>query len=808
MKFFKDKQLNKVIILILIFTMSYNFIIPNHVQAISGDQFGGALFKPISQLLCKVGDLVIGGLQKYFLGDGEIEYGINEIKSATYNIRYSPGIIFSGGVPGLDVNFINPNFQGNDSYYPTKVTATWNKLDSYNLESDKDVKELTEKYGFDKNNVDNVEMTTNTEWYKSTFGVDKDHVIKSWINTNTGKSYKLISTLPAKDQDTSTTIIHTISTVGTVAIPREEFWITIDNLLGNGWTLYELEENTTISTEKIESSAKTLQSTVATWYKALRAIALVGLLSVLVYIGIRMILSSTSQEKAKYKNMIKDWVVAICILFILQYIMVFTLEITEKIIEILKQSVVAPDGTDSLMTNLRNTVALSNDFSKVFPETLMYVVLVIYTVVFTLQYLKRLLYMAFFTMIAPLIALTYPLDKIKDGQAQAFTTWVREYVFNALIQPVHLLLYYIFVSSASSLVESNPLYAVVAIGFLIPAEKFFRRMFGFDKASSVSQVGAAAGGALIMNAINKMGHRSGKQASGKETGGSGSSSGGRTRTPSANAGTIGVGDEGGISSAGNGSSTASSGGKTGELGTERSANTHGATMANALGQKKSIKNGVSAVRRKYLNKNTAKKVGRMARKGLIGAAGAATLGSVGLAAGISTGDLGNVFKYGAAGVGAGYMGANYVGDNLLSGEKNIRETFKEGAIGQNEYNNLKLDKEFYESDEFRNMLNDRSLEIKDKNGNILKGHERTKEMRNAIQVYRDNGITDTNKIKAAMKSNLSPQEGAYAVRLAEMIGRSGWNNPKTREDFKKRYSQHMPAGADANRIWNSIEDLL
>ena len=81
-------------------------------------------------------------------------------------------------------------------------------------------------------------------------------------------------------------------------------------------------------------------------------------------------------------------------------------------------------------------------------------------------------------------------------------------------------------------------------------------------------------------------------------------------------------------------------------------------------------------------------------------------------------------------------------------------------------------------------------------------------MRNAVQVYRDNGITDTGKITGAMKQGLKPQEGAYAIKLAEMIGRSGWNNPKTREDFEKRYKNNMPAGADADKIWRSIESLL
>ena len=76
-----------------------------------------------------------------------------------------------------------------------------------------------------------------------------------------------------------------------------------------------------------------------------------------------------------------------------------------------------------------------------------------------------------------------------------------------------------------------------------------------------------------------------------------------------------------------------------------------------------------------------------------------------------------------------------------------------------------------------------------------------------MQTYRDNGITDTSKIKSAMKEGLSPQEGAYAIKLAGRIGRSGWNNPKTREDFEKRYKSAIP-GASGDKIWKSIESLL
>ena len=75
---------------------------------------------------------------------------------------------------------------------------------------------------------------------------------------------------------------------------------------------------------------------------------------------------------------------------------------------------------------------------------IIYIVLVIYTIIFCFTYLKRVVYMAFLTIIAPLVAITYPIDKINDGKAQAFDLWLKEYLFNLLIQPMHLILYTIY----------------------------------------------------------------------------------------------------------------------------------------------------------------------------------------------------------------------------------------------------------------------------------------------------------------------------------------------------------------------------
>lgn len=82
--------------------------------------------------------------------------------------------------------------------------------------------------------------------------------------------------------------------------------------------------------------------------------------------------------------------------------------------------------------------------------------------------------------------------------------WFKEYMFNLIIQPFHLLLYTILVGTAISLATESLIYAVVAIYFVIPAEKLLRKFFGFDNAGTLSAAGSFAGGALFSAMISRM----------------------------------------------------------------------------------------------------------------------------------------------------------------------------------------------------------------------------------------------------------------------------------------------------------------
>ena len=290
------------------------------------------------------------------------------------------------------------------------------------------------------------------------------------------------------------------------------------------------------TTREIYDSAAILSPQISKWYVALRNLVLIGLMVVLLYIGIRIVISSTASEKAKYKEHIKDWLIAVVLV---------TVSAVEKATETDIQP--SEDGNYYYYTNLMGYARLMQQANLGYGQfswnsigyTIVFMALVIYKVMFLIIYLKRVIYMAFLTMIAPLVALTYPIDKISDGQAQAFNMWLKEYIYNLLLQPFHLLLYTMLIGSAMEMATNNMIYTLVALGFLIPAEKLLRRFFGFDQKApeAGSIVGGVVGGSMAMNAINSIGRIGAVSKRGSRNDGDGKSDGkdnGKTRLAESN----------------------------------------------------------------------------------------------------------------------------------------------------------------------------------------------------------------------------------------------------------------------------------
>ena len=152
-----------------------------------------------------------------------------------------------------------------------------------------------------------------------------------------------------------------------------------------------------------------IQENIATWYIAIRNIAITILVIVAMYIAIRMLLATTSEKKAQYKEILIYWVQSLALIFVLHYIMIGIIAINDALVKALYKAgekVVAGKNNDimeTLFVNALKAIKITTSMANTFA----YMVLCVVTIMFFISYLQRMMTIAFLITIAPLVTVTY-----------------------------------------------------------------------------------------------------------------------------------------------------------------------------------------------------------------------------------------------------------------------------------------------------------------------------------------------------------------------------------------------------------------
>ena len=238
---------------------------------------------------------------------------------------------------------------------------------------------------------------------------------------------------------------------------------------------------------------------VAKWYYAMRNIAASILLCILIYVGIRMAISTVASDRAMYKRMLVDWVCSLLLIFVLQYIMIFTIYTNNAIVKAIESAVRLEVGTGDTATKEISEAfdAIEDVANDVFninalAATVVYCMLIWQTLGLFISYFNRMIKIAFLIIISPLISITYSIDKMGDGKAQALGNWLKEFIFTILMQPFHCAIYMCMVSTALNLlvdkvgltedkdeVLAAAIVSILCIKFIKEAEKIIRKIFSF-----------------------------------------------------------------------------------------------------------------------------------------------------------------------------------------------------------------------------------------------------------------------------------------------------------------------------------------
>lgn len=276
--------------------------------------------------------------------------------------------------------------------------------------------------------------------------------------------------------------------------------------------------------EDAGDTSKKFRLEVAEWYYSIRLIAVMALLVVLVYVGIRMAISTIAEDKAKYKKMLTDWVMSIALLFVMEYIILFIIEINNVLVVSL-ESAVKELNMDEAIGKMGLNALIGIGIGSI-TSTIVYAGLMIFTLGFLISYINRMLKIGFLILISPLITITYSIDKMKDNKSQALDTWFKEIAYTILIQPFHCVIYLAYISVCFDLINApttggigdivgnateynqlaNGVLAIFCILFIKQSEKIVRKIFGFkDDDEKTSMAAGLVKTAAVMSAIPKAG---------------------------------------------------------------------------------------------------------------------------------------------------------------------------------------------------------------------------------------------------------------------------------------------------------------
>lgn len=230
-----------------------------------------------------------------------------------------------------------------------------------------------------------------------------------------------------------------------------------------------------------------LRKAVATWYVSFRNLAILALAIIIIYLGIRMALSTIPEKTGQYKTALGAWVISVVLIFIVHYFMIAVMDINDWIVKLFENT----NTSELSIYHTIQTRAMDNRIYIGIPATIIYFVLIVYFFRFLFVYVKRYFTIMILIIIAPFVCVKYAFDSAKGKKGSSIVNWMYDLTFNVLLQSVHALLYTILMGIAVEMAVTSVwgfIISLVFINFILKADSLFMNIFNFGRSANVADV--------------------------------------------------------------------------------------------------------------------------------------------------------------------------------------------------------------------------------------------------------------------------------------------------------------------------------
>lgn len=304
--------------------------------------------------------------------------------------------------------------------------------------------------------------------------------------------------------------------------------------------------------------AAPIKEAVSKWYNIFTKIAFTIYLLVLLFIGVNVLLRTTSDGLSKAKELIVDWIKGMVYLIFIPYLIKYAFLLNESLVELLRQEAKQPnykvggsfvdndswsteeiefrspeyvskytggiaygsyDASKGFITklpsyeqnlDLMRIMRAYAGVTKKFAYVIIWYILIGQLIAFIVQYYKRFFTIAFLIAAFPIVCIFNGITIMQGKKGKEIGSWMKELFTNIFIQFVHAIIYTIITSICLSIIKDNIagttsgflnwLIIILAINFVSEGEKILRKILG-AMGNTVSGTGKSGQG--VKGAINR-----------------------------------------------------------------------------------------------------------------------------------------------------------------------------------------------------------------------------------------------------------------------------------------------------------------
>ena len=159
--------------------------------------------------------------------------------------------------------------------------------------------------------------------------------------------------------------------------------------------------------------ARSLKDIVSYWYNTFRGLGITVYLIMLLFIGIKVLLSSTGKGLQEAKTKLTSWFTGVLILLFFPLIMRYSIELNNSLVTMISQA--SGDASSDIM----NSVADSAINDGILILSIVYVIMVGQLLILIMNYYKRAFMVSYLIVIFPIVATYYIWEKSQKGRSKS-----------------------------------------------------------------------------------------------------------------------------------------------------------------------------------------------------------------------------------------------------------------------------------------------------------------------------------------------------------------------------------------------------